>query len=70
MPDELRCFYYFPVKGNVMNQWEFNDLMRGYYREIRGKNFCDHSPQVMLFYRLSVVFNLGVVAGIVMKGVL
>ncbi len=53
-----------------MDQWEFNDLMRGYYKEIRGKKFCNHNPQVMLFYRLSVVFNLGVIMGFVMKGLL
>lgn len=34
---------------------------------IRG---CKHSPRRMLFYRLSVVFNLGFITGAVMKGVL
>lgn len=53
-----------------MNQWEFNQLMRGYYKDFKGKKRCTHNPQVMLFYRLSVVFNLGVIAGIVMKGLL
>ena len=53
-----------------MNQWEFNNLMRNYYREHGGRKMCKHSPQVMLFYRLSVVFNLGVIAGMLMKGLL
>ncbi len=49
-----------------MDQWnykqaEFNQLMKGYYKD-RGKP-CRHSSSEMYFYRLSVVFNLGILAG-------
>lgn len=46
-------------------QAEFNELMRGYYRD-RGK-VCRHSSGEMYFYRLSVVFNLGILVAFIIK---
>lgn len=48
-----------------MRQEEFNQLMRGYYRQFGKKRICTHNPQVILMYRLSVLFSLGVIAGFI-----
>lgn len=46
-------------------QAEFNELMRNYYKD-RGK-LCRHRPEIQFFYRLSVVFNLGILVGFIIK---
>ena len=48
-------------------QQEFNQLMRGYYKEFGSKKICKHSPKELLFYRLSLVLNLGILVGFIIK---
>ncbi len=47
-------------------QWEFNQLMNNYRRQFRSQR-CKHSPKEMLLYRLSLVFNLGMIVGFIVK---
>lgn len=48
-----------------MRQEEFNMLMRNYYWGYgRKQKVCRHTPQELMLYRLSVVFNLGVICGV------
>jgi len=49
------------------HQEEFNQLMRGYYRQFGGRKICKHSPKEMLLYRLSLTFNLVILIACLMK---
>ena len=51
---------------NQWKQWEFNQLMQGYYKEF-GPRKCQHSPNLILFYRLCAVLTLGVVTGFIIN---
>ena len=48
------------------SQFEFNQLMRGYYKEFGGRK-CVHTPKEMMLYRLCVVFTFGVVVGFIIN---
>lgn len=49
------------------HQKEFNGLKEGYYRNFRSRKICKHTPQELRLYRLSLVMNLGVVIGFIIK---
>ena len=46
-----------------MDQWEFNRLMAGYWRDRKKVKECKHTPEMMLFYRLCALFTLGSIVG-------
>jgi hypothetical protein len=49
------------------HQEEFNGLMRGYYEQFGKRKICKHTPRELLIYRLSLVLNLAVLLGFVLK---